>query len=77
MANDQGMKAFRLYETEQYIVTQVARDMFEGNESQAIRHMIRDYAKRNLVGAPEGNGGQATLVDVRAGYAVQSPKEPA
>lgn len=49
MATTETTKALRLYENEQKIVTQVARDMFEGNESQAIRHMIRDYGKRNLV----------------------------
>ncbi len=58
-----------LYPAEKYIVIQVARDLFEGNESQAIRHMIREYAKRNLA-VPEG--GQVPLVDTRAPYQAQT-----
>jgi hypothetical protein len=46
MANTETTKGLRLYDTEQFIVTQVAREMFEGNESQAIRHMIREFGKR-------------------------------
>ncbi len=44
-------KVLRVYEEERAIITQVARALFEGNESQAIRHMIRDYGKR-LVAEP-------------------------
>jgi len=71
MANDQTMKMVRLYNTEIFIMTRVARELFEGNESQAIRHMIRDYAKRHLVAEPQpqpaGNG-QTALVDPPARY---------
>lgn len=41
-------KAITIYPAEQYIITVVANQLFEGNESQAVRHMIREYAKRNL-----------------------------
>ena len=71
MAQDQSMKAVRLYDTELFITARVARELFEGNESQAIRHMIRDYAKRHLVAEPQpqpaGNG-QAALVDPPVPY---------
>ena len=71
MAQDQSMKAVRLYDTELFITARVAGELFEGNESQAIRHMIRDYGKRNLVAEPQrqpaGNG-QAALVDPPAPY---------
>ena len=65
------VKTIGLYSPEQFITTAVARDLFEGNESQAIRHMIRDYGKRNLVAEPQpqpaGNG-QAALVDPPVPY---------
>ena len=71
MAQQSDFKNVRLYETEQYITMAVARDLFEGNESQAIRHMIRDYGKRNLVAEPQaqpaGNG-QTALVDPPGRY---------
>lgn len=47
------MKGLRLYDTEQYIVTSVAARMFEGNESQAIRFMIREYAKDHPIDEPD------------------------
>jgi hypothetical protein len=62
MAKDQvAVKTISIYPTEQLIVTAVARELFEGNESQAIRHMIREYAQRNLVMEPD----PSTLVDSR------------
>ena len=64
MAESQ-FKNLRLYETEQFIVTAVARELFEGNESRAIRHMIRDYGKRNLLA--ESDAARA-LVDSPAEY---------
>ena len=70
-ADSVTVKTIGIYPTEQYIVTQVARDLFEGNESQTIRHMIRDYAKRHLTAEqepqPAGNG-QAVLVDPPVPY---------
>lgn len=51
------IRGLRLYEIEEYIVTEVARRMFEGNESQAIRFMIREFPKHNPIlddGAPLG-----------------------
>ena len=43
-------KAFTLYPTQEYIVRQVSNAFFEGNESQAVRHMINFFAKHNVVG---------------------------
>ena len=77
-ADSVTVKTIGIYPTEQYIVTQVARDLFEGNESQTIRHMIRDYAKRNLAAEPQpqpaGNG-QAALVDPPAPYRIPVLRE--
>jgi len=58
MATTETMKAIRLYDTEMAIVVRVARELFEGNESQAIRYMIREYGKR-LAQPPAANGGDA------------------
>lgn len=66
MAKDQvAVKTISIYPFEQTIITAVARELFEGNESQAIRHMIRDYGKRKLVA--ESDAARA-LVDSRAEY---------
>ena len=43
-------KAFTLYPTQEYIVRQVSNAFFEGNESQAVRHMINFFAEHNVVG---------------------------
>ena len=64
MANESQFKKLRIYDRQQFIVTAVANRLFEGNESMAIRHMIDDYGKRNLVTWPDA---PSTLVD--------SPKE--
>lgn len=64
MADESQFKNLRLYDKQQFIVTTVANRLFEGNESMAIRHMIDDYGKRNLVAEPR----PTTMVDVPAEY---------
>jgi hypothetical protein len=40
-----SIKTFGVYPNEQFIITAIARKYFEGNESQAIRFIIREYAR--------------------------------
>jgi hypothetical protein len=52
------VKTIGIYPTEQYIITNVAKQKFEGNESQAIRFMIREYVRLTGDGV-EKDGGNA------------------
>lgn len=53
MADEAKVKGISIYPNEQFIVTTVARLMFDGNESQAIRHMIRAFGNEHLLGKPD------------------------
>jgi len=63
MADPSEFKKLRLYDIEQYIVKTVARLQFEGNESQAIRHMIRTYGQERLLGKPDSDNGQPIQIN--------------
>ena len=51
------VKAITIYPNEQSVITKVAAVLFEGNESRAVRYIIRDWAqskKLDEVGVPTG-----------------------
>jgi len=41
--NNIAVKTIGIYPLEQSIITRVANQMFEGNESQAVRYIIRQW----------------------------------